>query len=265
MTSYRFRICDGLSGNQLKLIAAISMLIDHAGFLLFPDIKVLRVLGRIAFPIYAYMIAEGCRYTKNKPRYFGTMFFLASIYQMVYFWFDGSTYMCILITFSLSILVIYALQYFKYSICLHGAILKKVVSGLLLFAVIATVYLLNQILTIDYGFWGSMTPVLVSVFQQPSNSTQGVLYKFDRIAVHVMMLGIGLCFLGVAYGRVQYFAFAAIPLLLCYSGRRGEHTLKCFFYVFYPAHLVFLQCIHMLQSVCRLANNHTAILQIAVL
>ena len=249
MTSYRFRICDGLSGNQLKLIAAISMLIDHAGVLLFPDIKVLRALGRIAFPIYAYMIAEGCRYTKNKPRYFGTMFFLASICQIVYFLFDGSTYMCILVTFSLSILMIYALQYFKCSILLRGAILKKVVSGLLLFAAIATVYLLNQILTIDYGFWGSMTPVLVSVFQQPSNSAQGILCKLDRIAVHVIMLSIGLCHLGLAYGRIQYFAFAAIPLILCYSGRRGVRNLKYFFYVFYPTHLVFLQCIHMLLSV----------------
>ena len=57
-----------LSGNQLKIIAAISMTVDHLGFILFPSLIILRIIGRIAFPIFAYMIAEGCRYTKNEKR-----------------------------------------------------------------------------------------------------------------------------------------------------------------------------------------------------
>ena len=59
----------GLNGNTLKIIAAITMLIDHTGFLLFPQSVVLRVIGRLAYPIYAFMIAEGCRHTRNKLRY----------------------------------------------------------------------------------------------------------------------------------------------------------------------------------------------------
>ena len=59
-----------LTGNHLKLIAAFAMLLDHVGILLFPQIRLLRILGRLAYPIFAFMIAEGCRYTKNKLRYF---------------------------------------------------------------------------------------------------------------------------------------------------------------------------------------------------
>ena len=57
-----------LNGNHLKLIAAFSMLLDHAGILLFPQIRMLRIIGRLAYPIFAFMIAEGCRYTKNKAK-----------------------------------------------------------------------------------------------------------------------------------------------------------------------------------------------------
>ena len=65
-----------LSGNGLKLVAALTMLIDHVGMLLFPQVLLLRIIGRLAFPIYAFMIAEGCRYTKNKLRYFLMVFLL---------------------------------------------------------------------------------------------------------------------------------------------------------------------------------------------
>ena len=54
-----------LNSNQLKLIAAVSMLLDHVGYFLFPTVTVFRILGRLAFPIFAFCISEGCRYTKT--------------------------------------------------------------------------------------------------------------------------------------------------------------------------------------------------------
>ena len=74
-----------LNGNHLKLIAAFTMLLDHAGILLFPRVQLFRILGRLAYPIYAYMIAEGCRYTKNKLRYFLMVFGLGAACQIVYY------------------------------------------------------------------------------------------------------------------------------------------------------------------------------------
>ena len=47
----------------------IAMTIDHIGYFLLPQIEAFRMIGRIAYPIFAYMIAEGCRYTQNKAKY----------------------------------------------------------------------------------------------------------------------------------------------------------------------------------------------------
>ena len=59
----------GLTGNQLKLIALFAMTCDHVGMQIFPQLLWLRMIGRLAMPIYAFMIAEGCRHTRNRKKY----------------------------------------------------------------------------------------------------------------------------------------------------------------------------------------------------
>ena len=220
---------NGLTGNGLKLIAAASMLLDHAGLLLFPQIPLLRILGRLAYPIFAYMIAEGCRYTRSKPRYFLMLFGLGAACQLVYYFFSGDTYLNILLTFSVSVLLIYALQ------ASHSGKHTFLWSAVFAAGVVAAIGL-DTVLTMDYGFWGMMTPVLVSFAH---------VRKFPRWA-EVVLLGMGLLLLGSTYGAQQYYALLSLPLLLCYSGRRGKGDLKYFFYIFYPVHLMILQGIAML-------------------
>ena len=58
-----------LTAFHLKIIALVCMIIDHVGFSILDNIDPLRWIGRIAFPLYAFLIAEGCRYTKNRTRY----------------------------------------------------------------------------------------------------------------------------------------------------------------------------------------------------
>ena len=58
-----------LSGNQLKIIALVAMTCDHVGKELLPAYEFLQIMGRLAFPIFAYMIAEGCRYTRNRKKH----------------------------------------------------------------------------------------------------------------------------------------------------------------------------------------------------
>ena len=216
-----------LNGNHLKLIAAFTMLLDHAGILLFPGNMLFRILGRLAYPIYAFMIAEGCRYTKNKLRYFLMVFGLGAVCQIVYYFVSGDTYLNILLTFSLSILMIYLLQ-----AAYQTPNLKKQTLWSLLFAVgLFVLYGLDRLITIDYGFWGVMTPVLISF---------SYVRKYPHWA-SVLLLGAGLLMLGADYGGIQHYALLALPLLLLYSGERGKHNMKYFFYIFYPVHLVVLQ------------------------
>lgn len=228
-----------LSGNALKLIAAAAMVADHVGLMFFPDLTILRIIGRLAFPIFAFMIAEGCRYTRNRLRYFGMVFGLGAICQIVYFVAMRDTYMSVLITFSLSILVIYAWQNVK----AHRDFLSWMVLG----AALLGVWLLNQYLTIDYGFHGCMTAVNAALCM-PRRGAAPVPgeEKFDNRPTHVALMGISLLMLALDFGGNQWWALLALPLLLLYSGERGKRQMKYFFYIFYPAHLVLLEAIAML-------------------
>ncbi len=243
MTSSRLKN-SGLDKNTLKIIAAVSMLIDHVGVVLLLDVDLLRIIGRIAFPIYAYMIAEGCVYTKNRLRYFLSVFLLGAACQIVYSIYDGSAYMGILITFSLSILVVYAMQYMKNALLENeGSRMKRCVATVVFVFAIVGVYFLNEVVQIDYGFWGCMAPAFASLFRKPRSSTSAFWEKIDQRMLHVLMLGICLVIISCVSGGIQMYSLFAIPLLMLYSGKRGKSKMKLFFYIFYPAHLIVLECI----------------------
>ena len=218
-----------LTGNQLKLLAAGAMLVDHIGLMFFPSVTIFRIIGRLAFPIFAFMIAEGCKYTRNRLRYFLQLFVLALGCQVVYFIADGSLYLSVLFTFSLAALTIFALQHCKAK---PGAI-----SFLLLATTVAAVYVLNQVFDIDYGFFGCMLPVFAALLHGTTR---------DSLPMNTTMLGVGLVFLGVSTDWIQCLALMALPLLYAYNGKRGQRNLKYFFYIFYPTHLVVLEGIAML-------------------
>lgn len=217
----------GLSGNQLKLIALAAMTVDHIGVQFFPNVLLLRIIGRLALPIFAYMIAQGCRYTRNKARYLGTIAAVAALCQVVYFVAMGSLYQCILVTFSLSIGLIYVLEDAIRSPRFH----KTSFAALSLAAVYALCEVLPRYLPgfyVDYGFAGVMLPVLIRLGKQKWQS--------------ILLCGIGLVFLSIG-NSVQWFSLLALPLLILYSGTRGKHKMKYLFYIYYPAHLALLYLI----------------------
>ena len=237
----------GISGNVLKILGAIFMLIDHVGVILFPNVKVLRIIGRLAFPIFAFMIAEGCRYTKNKLRYFLTIFILGFMCQVVYYLYDKQLKMSILITFSLSILAVYSLQFVKESLFnkKYGVFVK--ISSIIAFiAVIAGIYYLNQIFSIDYGFWGCLAPLFASLLVKPNNVNFKVWDVIDNKFTRLIIFGIGLIILAIEMGNNQIYSLLSLLILFLYSGKKGKANLKYFFYVFYPLHLVCLECLAML-------------------
>ena len=88
-----------LSGNALKIIAMIAMFMDHMGSQLFPSVHWLRAIGRVAFPIFAYMIAEGYTYTRNRLRYWLTIAGLGIICQIAATIATRTLHQGILITF----------------------------------------------------------------------------------------------------------------------------------------------------------------------
>jgi len=73
--------------DTLKLIAILTMLIDHIGYLLFPDQILWRMIGRLSFPIFAFLVARGARLTRSQPRYLLRMLIYGLISQVPYSYF----------------------------------------------------------------------------------------------------------------------------------------------------------------------------------
>lgn len=246
MTESRPTFCV-LSGNALKIIAAISMLIDHMGAVLFPGVMIFRILGRLAFPIFAFMIAEGCRYTKNRIKYFLLVFSMGLGYTLVFYVYSKTLYFCILITFAFAILMIFALDRFKSLLFDKNAnVISKVTMGLVFLLSILFCFWFNCEFNVDYGFVGCITPVLVSLFYPPSQNAPEWYKKLGDGLWSVIGVAVGVALLSIVYGGVRVYAFLALPLLLLYSGKRGKRKMKYFFYIFYPAHLLILEGIYMI-------------------
>lgn len=221
----------GLTGNQLKLIAMVTMTLDHIGFVLFPQVLWMRLVGRLAFPIYAFFVAEGCRHTRSMPKYLGSVALVALLCQVVTV-LAGSWYQCALVTFILSITLILQLQKLRET--------KNVFWMLLFAATLAAVWFLTQTLpgllpdtdyAVDYDFLGVILPVVI--WLMPTKPLQ-------LLGASVVLLAMGLS------NQYQLLALGAVPLLALYNGQRGKRNIKWLFYWYYPAHLGILHLIAML-------------------
>ncbi len=237
-----------LSGNILKIAACALMLVDHTGMILFPDTVALRIIGRLAMPLFAFTFAEGCFYTKNKLRH--TLLILAvglctsAVASVAY----GEVYGDILITFSLSSAVIYPLDALKTSAASRDGRSCALYAFLLALAVGGSIFICCfSGVRIDYGIAGVMLPVTVRLLDFASfGFTSGLLSSLYNRATSLLCFGAGLIAVSVAVGGIQIFCiFAIIPVML-YNGKRGKAKLKYFFYIFYPAHLAALAGIYLI-------------------
>ena len=219
------------------------MCIDHIGVIFFPRMYILRYIGRLAFPIFAFMISEGAKYTKNKLKYFLMIFIIGIICQLFNYFFNGhDLYMCIFITFSLSILLIYLLQFIKHLIFnTKGYKVIKIIGSVIFYSlVLIAVYVLNKYIEIDYGFFGILTPVLISLVDFKGVNVTNKIKYIDNHYVRLIMLTIGLVLLAFSYIPSQFIALFSVLILLFYSGKKGKYKMKYFFYIFYPLHLAIL-------------------------
>ena len=205
----------GLTGNQLKIIAMIAMTCDHVGLQLFSQAVWLRWIGRLALPIYAFLIAEGCRHTRSRGKYLLRLASMAVLCQIVYFFAMGSLYQCILVTFSLSVALIWLAELSEKG---KTWLLFVGMAGAFFLCVVLPDLLTGTDFAIDYGLSGVLLPLFIYF-----GGTKGLLS--------------GLAIVALNWGGPQWLAFAAVPLLLLYNGQRGKANIGRLFYWYYPLHL----------------------------
>lgn len=236
-----------MSGNKLKIIACITMLIDHIGFLLFPKVMLLRYIGRISLPLFAFLIAEGCLHTRSKLRYFLSIFSMAIFCQSVYVIEDlmdgriSSLYLNILFTFAFSILICCA--YIKWSNAAKSGSLTAFAYLALFFLTLAFSFLCVEKLgkwidfpiTFDYGIAGIILPLF------------GVIFTDRKRQIPLFALGL-LIYNLLLQAETPYiwYSLLALPFIASYTGKRGTKRLKLFFYLFYPVHFACLYLVDML-------------------
>lgn len=230
----------GLDGGALKGIAAALMLTDHVGAILLPEVLALRCVGRLAFPIFAFFIAEGYAHTRNFGRYIRRLAILAVVSEIPFNLENGAVFdparQNVLFTFCLALLTLRGLE----ALGRERGFGRWVGCGLVLAAGFAA----GELLRTDYGGWGVATVALLYLCRDGKYAKLWLLLAMAA----VNGLGMGSMMMPVFGGEmpIQIFAVAALPVIWLYNGQAGPRGLRRAFYVFYPAHLLVLEGIRTL-------------------
>lgn len=206
----------GLSGSALKVIALVSMLADHSAYYLLEHgtslYEAMRSFGRIAFPVFAFLIAEGFAHTRNRLRYFLTLFGFAVVSEVPWFLLngaDGTHNVMFTLALGVGALAIFDKYHQRKFVC---------------FCMITLIAIFATCLGTDYEWRGILLIVICYMMRE-----------------HRPLLLLFVLPLMIYYGMVGDI-MAAIVLSL-YDGTRGfiqGSTAKYGFYAFYPAHLFLL-------------------------
>ena len=203
-----------LDSFQLKCIAIVSMALDHTGAVLYPSQIWLRCLGRIAFPIFCFLIVEGFFHTHDVRRYMGRLGVFALISEIPYdLAFRG-------------VPLEYAHQNVFFTL-LIGIGMVVLLERNREWPVKAVILLLAMWLAVlirsDYNFRGVLLIFVFYIFHESRwlAVTAGGFWNF------------------LYQGVIQKYGVLSVLPLALYNGERGT-KMKYFFYIFYPAHLLLL-------------------------
>ena len=225
-----------LNGFHLKLIAICTMFIDHMGYTLFPGVMWLRCIGRAAFPIFCFLIAEGCVYTRDRKKYALRLLVFAVISEIPFNLMTGGGMrnpdsQNVLWTLLAGALVCWLMDW---------ALKKRAVWAFVLTgAVMVAAYWLLELAGTDYGGWGML---LVAAFYCARRCPYPQMAKMA-----IQAIGLALFSIGVMSGRVtiELWSLTALLPIWLYNGQRGfsNKAVQYGFYAFYPVHILILSLI----------------------
>ena len=204
----------------LKIIGIVTMFLDHYHYIVGGS-KILNVIGRIAFPIFAFTLNEGYVHTRSLKKYLLRLFIFAVSIQMPSILFGYDYPMNIFFTLFLGLLSIYIFNLKKMNV-----ILKIILIGFILF--------FSQKFKLDYGIYGILVIINFNIFR---NNKFKILMNFLVLNIY-----------NVIFPKVfdlpdtQLFSLISLVFIFMYNGEKGR-SMKYFLYLFYPIHFFILEVI----------------------
>ena len=264
----------GIFVNTLKIIAVISMMVDHVAFYFYfviPDglMSVMRAIGRLAMPLFVYILVQGFFKTKNFKKYIMRIAICAVVTQVLI-----STLAYVNITFYTgynitvykfgNILFSFVLTLLLLKIIHEPVILKRytieqnIIVKVVLSIVILSVYVFGSI---DYGIAVPIFATLlyaaerfkITVLMAKGSCGVGIkgfaLNVVDHTTIEKVYKGlVALCFvLVIMFCDVSAWSLLALPLVLIYNGEKRSQSRKMqmFYYIFFPLHHILLYALAM--------------------
>lgn len=196
-----------LDAFKLKIIALIAMTIDHIGYFIYDDVIILRIIGRLAFVIFAYLIANSYLYTRNKLNFGLKLLLFGIVIDLVMIATNNYVISNIFITLGLGYFLIYFYNKQNY---------------LIMFII----FLIPLIIKMDYSYYGLLLILFSNIY-------------YNKLPV-LLIINAAMILLGFYYfnfSLLQLFSTFGILLLFLYNNQKGR-SLKCLFYLYYPIHIL---------------------------
>lgn len=220
-----------LSQEWLKVIACVTMLLDHIGAAFVPGISgnILRGIGRIAFPVYCFLLAEGVHYTRSPRKYalrLLTGLLLSEIpFDLLFFGRLSWAYSSVMVTLLLGFF--------------YGVAVKRIQNPGVRILLVVPFVAAAELLGSDYGGWGV---ALIAMFILTREIPRKNVVQTVGLAAICCLIGGATISIGGLLMPVELLGVVAMIPILCYSGEKATSSrwIQRGFYLFYPVHLTVL-------------------------
>lgn len=207
----------------LKIIGLITMFLDHYQFMIGGS-EIFRIIGRVAFPIFAFTLSEGYVHTRNLKKYLLRIFCFAVGIQILFILFGYGSIVNIFFTLFFGLVAIYILN-------LKKDLVKEPFMKVIKVILIAGILYLAQVLQLDYGAYGIL---LIMIFNAFRNDKLKILMSF--LALNMFNIIFPNVFQII---DTQIFSLISLIFIFMYNGEKGK-SIRYFFYLFYPVHFFIL-------------------------
>lgn len=221
-----------LNSATLKIFAIIAMTLDHIGYIY--NIGEFRIIGRLSFPILFFLLLEGYKYTKNVKSYIKRLTIFGLVSALPFYLVFGTPFN-VMFTFALTITFLEQLRKIDEKVCDENRKHLLVLCTIIIFSIIA--------LPFDWGF-----PAIITAFFATRN--KNLIYRAYVVPISLFIACIVPDFLFDTFilqsnFNIKSFIMFNAPILFdifilkLYNGKKG-FSMKYFFYIYYPLHLLIL-------------------------